>query len=163
MYCIDKVDDGIFLGNEHAASRLDILKQHGISHIIIAAKELEPHFEGQFIYKKIDAYDKPDSDILRFFDDCNNFIEEAISNDGRVLIHCYQGVSRSCTIAAAFLMSKRGLGLKASLECIKKTHYECCPNTGFLEQLDLYYRSFQKIRINNGKEIKTSRCRCSIF
>ncbi|CAG9333261.1 unnamed protein product [Blepharisma stoltei] len=162
MYCIDKIDDGIFLGNEAVALRQEILKENGITHIIIAAKELEPHFEGTFVYKKIDAYDQSSSDITKFFEECNNFIDEALANDGRVLIHCYQGVSRSCAVAAAYLISKRGYSCKLALDYIKKKHYECCPNNGFKEQLEAYYRSLQKMK-SNGEEVKSSRCHCLIF
>lgn len=53
---------------------------------------------------------------------------------GKVVVHCYQGVSRSATIVAAFLMLKRGMSAEEALKTLRKKR-EIFPNEGFLNQL----------------------------
>ncbi|CAG9330279.1 unnamed protein product [Blepharisma stoltei] len=162
MHSIDKIDERLFLGNEAVANSLEILTEHGITHILIAAKELQPHFEGSFVYKKIDIYDQSNADIRKYFGECNQFIDEAISNNGKVLVHCYQGISRSCTIVAAYLIYKKGYSCMYTLDLIKKKHHQCCPNDGFIKQLDEYSQNLK--HINPGlEEIKFSKCHCVVF
>lgn len=53
---------------------------------------------------------------------------------GIVLIHCIMGISRSATIAIAYLMIKKGLRAKEAVEKVKKAR-DIRPNDGFLKQL----------------------------
>lgn len=53
---------------------------------------------------------------------------------GKVLVHCFMGISRSATIACAFLMLKRRLGAQEALETLRKNR-SIYPNDGFLNQL----------------------------
>mmetsp|Transcript_30460 Transcript_30460/g.5507 ORF Transcript_30460/g.5507 Transcript_30460/m.5507 type:complete len:105 (+) Transcript_30460:2-316(+) len=104
MYCIDRVIEGVYVGNEPAAKRRAILKQNGITHILIAGCNLHAHYPQNFTYKIINVHDTSSTNIQQHFDDCNQFIDQALSQNGRVFIHCYQGISRSSTIMIAFLM-----------------------------------------------------------
>ncbi|CAG9310041.1 unnamed protein product [Blepharisma stoltei] len=158
MICIDKIDDGIYLGNEAAASRLDLLKNNGISHIIVAGIELEPHFPIHFSYKKLEVLDRSEEKIDKYFEECNEFIDEAINSNNRVFIHCYQGVSRSCSIAAAYLISKKKFSPRLALDYIKSKHFECNPNKGFCEQLESYGKRINMKRAHQ----KNSTC-CQVF
>ena len=44
---------------------------------------------------------------LRFFTRTNEFIDEAVSRRGTVVVNCVMGWSRSATVVAAYLMSKK--------------------------------------------------------
>jgi len=69
-----------------------------------------------------------------FFPVCS-FIENAESKNSMVLIHCGEGVSRSCTLTISYLMIKKGMSLKDSLLLVKKKRPQCNPNNGFMRQL----------------------------
>jgi protein-tyrosine phosphatase len=51
-----------------------------------------------------------------------------------VLVHCKEGVSRSATVALAFLMQKRRLTVKDALRQVHDRR-DICPNDGFLQKL----------------------------
>ena len=47
----------------------------------------------------------PEEDLLSsWFVTAIKFIEDCVNNNGKILIHCYHGVSRSATILAAYLL-----------------------------------------------------------
>lgn len=53
---------------------------------------------------------------------------------GKVLVHCARGVSRSATLALAYLMIKERLTLVEAVEAVRR-HRNILPNVGFLNQL----------------------------
>ena len=56
--------------------------------------------------------DTPSFDIALKFIECCDYIDGALKQkpSGKVLIHCFKGQSRACTIAMSYLMLRRGLG-----------------------------------------------------
>lgn len=48
--------------------------------------------------------DLPGTNIAKYFQSVNKWVHDAISSGGSVLIHCFSGVSRSATLAIAYLM-----------------------------------------------------------
>lgn len=56
-----------------------------------------PLFEDDFRYKLVPIRDHADEDIKQYLDDCCDFIDEALAQNGRVKIHCLMGASRSAT------------------------------------------------------------------
>lgn len=62
---------------------------------------------------------------------------------GRVLVHCARGISRSATLALAYLMIRERLSLVAALELVCQ-HRNILPNAGFLEQLRRLDTSLQQ-------------------
>jgi hypothetical protein len=74
-------------------------------------------------------------DIGRHFGRCTRWIRAAIRGGGRVLVHCQQGISRSATIACAYVMITRRLVLPAALAHLRTTRPQVRPNGGFLDQL----------------------------
>ena len=53
---------------------------------------------------------------------------------GKVLVHCFMGISRSSTIAACYLMQKKGMNALDALRTLRQ-HRSIYPNDGFLHQL----------------------------
>ena len=94
----------------------------------------------------------PEEDLLSiWFDTAIQFIEECINRDGKILIHCYHGVSRSAAILAAYLL-KLCLDNKHAepydmvdfgtvedaITFIRSRRPIVCPNEGFMSQLKLW-------------------------
>lgn len=160
MFCIDKIVEGLYIGNEAAASKIELLKQHGITHIIIAGNQLSPHFPGEFVYKQLGIYDNCEANISIYFDECYEFIKECIKKCGRVFLHCHLGISRSSTIAIAYLMRKNSLNFETAIERVKDAHIDTQPNSGFVMQL----RNYQEllIRSRNTRKTKKNPAKCNI-
>ena len=89
--------------------------------------------------------------LTSWFEKAIKFIDDCINNDGRILIHCYHGVSRSATILAAYLL-KCGIDdnnketqeisefscVDSVLSFMKSKRPIICPNEGFTLQLKLW-------------------------
>ena len=100
---------------------------------------------------QIPVADVSETDLLStWFDTAFNFIEESLNNGGKILIHCYHGVSRSATILAAYVLKARLQGnqnthinngactVEDVLSFIKSRRAIACPNEGFMAQLNLW-------------------------
>ena len=62
-------------------------------------------------------------------------MKEALSSGGKVLVHCYAGVSRSATIVIAYLILEHNLGCLEATALVKRQRPEVFPNAGFQRQL----------------------------
>jgi protein-tyrosine phosphatase len=108
---MDQVLEQLFLGNEDAATDRGLLKTHKITHVLRAGYELESPFEDELAYLKLDINDALAQPIKEHFPAACKFIEQAIKDQGRVLVHCAAGVSRSSTLTLAYLMQCKQMPL----------------------------------------------------
>jgi protein-tyrosine phosphatase len=82
-----------------------------------------------------------DQDIFSVLEECFSFInefkglQEATGSGGRILIHCYQGVSRASTICAAYMIQFLGYSVDDALECIRLCRPQASPNYNFMKSL----------------------------
>lgn len=89
------------------------------------------------MYKRINVYDAPTSDLLIHADDVVKFISSGLCH-GNVLVHCQLGVSRSTTCVAFFLLRKAGMTLKDAMAVLQEKRPEAQPIPKFMEQLNDY-------------------------
>jgi protein-tyrosine phosphatase len=97
--------------------------------------------ELKYKYMRI-SVDDNSTDVIPF-DKTNEFIDEARSQNGKVLVHCHMGISRSPTVIIAYLM---GLKIKTALETLEKVQAIrpiANPNTNFSQQLHNFQRQFE--------------------
>eukprot|EP00281_Chroomonas_sp_CCMP1168_P023992 CAMPEP_0206228086 /NCGR_PEP_ID=MMETSP0047_2-20121206/8979_1 /ASSEMBLY_ACC=CAM_ASM_000192 /TAXON_ID=195065 /ORGANISM="Chroomonas mesostigmatica_cf, Strain CCMP1168" /LENGTH=825 /DNA_ID=CAMNT_0053651301 /DNA_START=70 /DNA_END=2548 /DNA_ORIENTATION=- len=133
---IDMVAQGLYIGGQRGASDLNLLKQHGITHVINAAAATCNCFYPQdFLYKALKLVDTPSQNLLQHFPETTAFINEARMRGGRVFVHCIEGKSRSASIVLAFLMDVEGMSLQDAYALLKRVRPFCNPNEGFQIQL----------------------------
>lgn len=72
--------------------------------------------------------------LYPYFEQAAQFIDDALRQNGKVLVHCRQGISRSATLVIAFLMIKRGMNVQEAVRRVRNRR-EVIPNEGFLKQL----------------------------
>ncbi|XP_076020853.1 dual specificity protein phosphatase 26-like [Genypterus blacodes] len=134
----DEVWPRLYIGDQHGAENRADLSLHRITHILNAAqsKTRGPNiYEGMNItYMGIEARDSYDFDMSVNFQKAADFIHRALSGGGKVLVHCFVGVSRSATLVLAYLMLKQNLTLVEAI-CAVKDNRGVMPNRGFLRQL----------------------------
>ena len=131
-----KITDNIFLSGEEVASNLELLKENNITHVLnCAGHYCSNFFQDEFEYLKLDLYDGKNEDVSCFFLLVIEYLQSCISKNGKVLIHCQQGVSRSSSFLIMYLMWCTKMPFVDVFEDVKLKRGICNPNTGFIYQL----------------------------
>ncbi|RWS09276.1 protein phosphatase Slingshot 2-like protein, partial [Dinothrombium tinctorium] len=128
----------LYLGTEWNASNLEELKHNGITRILNVSREIDNFYPGIFDYYNVRVYDDETAELLRHWEETYRYIQDARKEGGKVLVHCKMGISRSASVVIAYLMKFKNWNLSKSLEYVKKKRNCIQPNTGFLEQLEVY-------------------------
>lgn len=106
-----EVMDNVFVGGAKVSNNWDILRENGITRIVNCAF---PYVENSFSnnpdmkYLSLNILDGPENDITWFICEVLKFIEAGVRCDEKTLVHCEKGVSRSCSLMAAYRMWKTG-------------------------------------------------------
>ncbi|XP_072977789.1 protein-tyrosine-phosphatase IBR5 [Typha angustifolia] len=106
--------DFLYLGSYDNASRSELLKTMGISHILNTVPACQNLYKNSFTYHCLQ-----DDKVLQF-DDAIQFLEQCEKDKARVLVHCMSGKSRSAAIVVAFLMKSKGWHLAQSFQWVKE-------------------------------------------
>ena len=130
--------DHLYIGSIGAAMHKATLKALGITHILIVAEKLPALFPTDFTYKTLNLLDTPEADLLGILPEALAFITEAQAANGKVLVHCFAGISRSSSVCAAYLMKTQGMRLAQAVEYMRSRRGVVQPNAGFLAQLQSY-------------------------
>lgn len=123
-----------------------MLSSHRITHIISVLPEtvaipLELSIR-QPKRVQIKVEDFPFAELAAHLPQTTKYIRDALRSDpeARVLVHCAEGVSRSVSVVAAFLMAAYGWSPKDAIAFIKQRRPVANPNFGFIQQLHEYAR-----------------------
>jgi predicted protein tyrosine phosphatase len=74
-------------------------------------------------------------DLTPEFGRAHAVMADALARGKSVLVHCMAGISRSATIAAAYLILDRGIDAAAALGLLRKARRKIGPNASFCRQL----------------------------
>jgi len=139
---MNKVTESLYIGPGSAGANEQLLRQYGITHIVSIKYKDEadfPRFKG-ICYLPIENLSDTlmDTDVPTFralHPVVTAFINAA---EGKVLVHCVSGVSRSAAFCVAYLMGKHGLGDPyEGLSLLEKCRECVSPAEEFLEVLML--------------------------
>lgn len=154
----------LFVSNLAVARDPQRLRELGITHVVNCCQELcqeEDHPDTYGIaatnpaspsqsfrsieHLRLTLRDDTHEDLSWFFYQVIAFIQNAQlseeSHPGRVLVHCHQGISRSCAFVVAYIMyqqsQQQGLtpSFRDALAVVKAQRPIASPNTAFLCQL----------------------------
>eukprot|EP00004_Rigifila_ramosa_P016248 TRINITY_DN3832_c0_g1_i1.p2 TRINITY_DN3832_c0_g1~~TRINITY_DN3832_c0_g1_i1.p2 ORF type:complete len:159 (+),score=37.17 TRINITY_DN3832_c0_g1_i1:3-479(+) len=131
----DHVIDMLYIGDMHTSADLPHLQSIGITHICVVADLLECHYPEHFKYLTVRIDDDDTEDIMSHFDRCIEFIKEAHTTGGKVLVHCMAGMSRSASVCLAFLIQEKRMPFDQAYDLLREKRPIVHPNPGFVRQL----------------------------
>ncbi|CAL0330069.1 unnamed protein product [Lupinus luteus] len=134
----------MFIGGALAARSVYTLQYLGITHILcLCTNEIgqsDSQFPDLFEYKNFSQVcDNEDFNISSIFEEACDFIDHVEQKGQRVLVHCFEGRSRSATMVLAYLMIRKKFTLLEAWNALKRVHRRAQPNDGFaktLQELD---------------------------
>ena len=135
---LTSIDNIIYLGNAYNAADYYYLKNFGITGIVNACNEISNYFEDDFEYFKIDILDINNSSIYKFFDPFITFVENILENDGKIMIHCYMGSSRSAILVVLYLIKYKSYTMDDSIHFITDKRNRVNINVTYIEELKKY-------------------------
>ncbi|KAI5563048.1 hypothetical protein POPTR_015G105000v4 [Populus trichocarpa] len=144
------ITNSLFIGGALAARSVHTLQHLGITHILcLCGNEIgqsESQHPDLFQYKNFSITDDEDSNISCIFEEASDFIDHVESVGGRVLVHCFEGRSRSATLVLAYLMLRKKFTLLEAWNALRQVHRRAQPNDGFARiLLDLDQRLHGKV------------------
>lgn len=154
-FTASQIENNLYVGDLASASNRDALNENGITHIVCVFNGGVEMYPESFDYKVIHINDDHWVDIGEYFDESNEYIDQALSvEDNKVMVHCQRGVSRSVTLVAAYILYKMNSNkvihyndidetITNVLSLITEKREIAKPNDGFVECLRNYL-----IRIN---------------
>lgn len=83
----------------------------------------------------VECLDLPDVQLDGIIKQTNQIIKDVHNRNGRILIHCNAGVSRSSTVCIAYLMLCRNMNFDSAFALVKSKRECIRPNDGFQIQL----------------------------
>ncbi|KAL0960832.1 hypothetical protein HGRIS_005850 [Hohenbuehelia grisea] len=102
------------------------------------AFSVRPRFLDHFQYLTLDVEDNEEQNLIRLFPAAKQFIDNAIAQGGRVLVHCNGGISLSPAFVVMFVMQHHQLSWEDALHMVQNRRYCISPNGGFLTQIKEY-------------------------
>lgn len=125
----------LYVGSIGSAYNSEKLKQTGITHILCLSESIRLNFPDEFNYLRVPMVDQPEYNFANDLTQIFTFIESVREEGGKVLVHCYQGKSRSCAVCCAYLIRYGSHSLSSALELVRQVRSIALPNSGFMTAL----------------------------
>ncbi|KAF5347926.1 hypothetical protein D9756_010133 [Leucocoprinus leucothites] len=142
---VSEIIPGLFISDLAFAENPVCLAQFKITHILstLPEKVFQPPpslLPAQPARMQIRVEDLPFAELAAHLPTTTAWIREALSRDpnARVLVHCVEGISRSSSVVAAFLMAQYNWTPTEAVQYIKSKRRIAEPNFGFIQQLHEY-------------------------
>ncbi|CAO1326780.1 unnamed protein product [Diamesa hyperborea] len=137
---ISEVLPSLYLCGACAIVRPETLEKLNVKFLVNATVELPdtPLPDERPNYLRVPIKDTKDANLIEYFDQVADLIEETRQADGKSLVHCVAGVSRSVSLILAYLMKYADMSLKNAFHHVRSVRPQVRPNVGFFKQLIAY-------------------------
>lgn len=134
---LSKVTDFLYIGGVCAVVP-QLIEDYKISCIINCTSEVPNLRKEGVATLKLWLTDSPETDLSIYFDMVSDQIMSIQDMEGRTLVHCLAGVSRSASFCMAFLMKYEKKSLREAYEFLAARRPLVRPNLGYWRQLIAY-------------------------
>ncbi|XP_040324903.1 dual specificity protein phosphatase 21 [Herpailurus yagouaroundi] len=142
---LSQITSSLYISNGVSANNQGMLSSNHITTVINVSAEVVNTFYKDIQYVQVPVADVPSSRLCDFFDPIADHIHSVEMQQGRTLLHCAAGVSRSAAICLAYLMKYHAMSLLDAHAWTKSCRPIIRPNNGFWEQLIHYeFKLFSK-------------------
>ncbi|XP_038048872.1 protein phosphatase Slingshot homolog 1-like [Patiria miniata] len=126
----------LYIGSQQDVLDEDIMRANGINYVLNVSKTCpSPTHIAPGHFHRIPVRDNYGEKLLPWFEDAMDFIEKVRSANGCVIVHCLAGISRSPTVAIAYIMKHMNLTVDEAYKYVKEKRQTISPNFNFLGQL----------------------------
>ncbi|XP_071531687.1 uncharacterized protein [Panulirus ornatus] len=126
----------LYLGSQHDANNRQLLSDYNILYELnVSVSCPKPDFVQESHFMRIPVNDNFNEKLLPYFNDAFNFIDKVRESGGCVLVHCLAGISRSATVAIAYVMKHLSLPFDEAYMYVKTRRPTISPNINFVGQL----------------------------
>uniref|UniRef100_A0AAV2IW50 Dual specificity phosphatase 16 n=1 Tax=Knipowitschia caucasica TaxID=637954 RepID=A0AAV2IW50_KNICA len=126
----------LYLGCQRDVLNKELMQQNEIAYVLNASNTCpKPDFIPESHFLRVPVNDSFCEKILPWLDRSVEFIEKAKACNAHVLVHCLAGISRSATIAIAYIMMRMNMSLDEAYRFVKEKRPTISPNFNFLGQL----------------------------
>ncbi|XP_034296270.1 dual specificity protein phosphatase 16 [Pantherophis guttatus] len=126
----------LYLGCQRDVLNKELMQQNEIGYVLNASNTCpKPDFIPESHFLRVPVNDSFCEKIFPWLDKSVDFIEKAKASNGCVLVHCLAGISRSATIAIAYIMKRMDMSLDEAYRFVKEKRPTISPNFNFLGQL----------------------------
>nr|XP_022291637.1 uncharacterized protein LOC111102970 isoform X2 [Crassostrea virginica] len=134
----------LYLGSHRDAMSQETIQINDISYILnVSITCPKSPFVQDGHFHRIPVNDNYSAKLLPFFHQAFQFIDKVREANGSVMIHCLAGISRSPTLAIAYVMKHLHMSSDEAYRYVKDKRPTISPNFNFLGQL-LEYEKFIK-------------------
>ena len=141
--------DFLYISGYKTASTASDLENLKFTNIINCSGDLCENLSFSGInYLTLNIRDNVSENIECLFFKCIDYINEAKDKKGRVLIHCYKGVSRSVSILISYLIYLNKWTYDEAFDFVQSKRSIANPNIGFYLQLKLFHK---RITLNSDR------------
>ena len=135
------ITDFLYISGYKTASTPCDLQNLKITNIINCSGDLCENlcFSG-IDYLTLNIRDNVSENIECLFFKCINYITEAKEKKGKVLIHCYKGVSRSVSVLISYLIYLNKWTYDEAFDFVQSKRAIANPNIGFYLQLKTFHK-----------------------
>ncbi|KAK2715463.1 hypothetical protein QYM36_010173 [Artemia franciscana] len=126
----------LYLGSQQDAHDKHLCQDHSITyHMNVSTNCPKPDFISDGHFLRLSVQDSYGEKLLPHFKKAIQFIDKSREANGCVLVHCLAGISRSPTVAVAFVMKHLRLPFEEAFRYVKSKRPTISPNFNFLGQL----------------------------
>lgn len=126
----------LIMSNERDAHNPAFIKAHGITHVLnLTPAAFQEDVKLMTKCYSIPLYDHTSQDISEYLPSAIAFINDARDTNGKVLVHCFAGISRSAAITIAYFLYTFDMTLDAAYNAVRAKRPGISPNLNFMGQL----------------------------